>query len=189
MAEFYDSLNERIQSFLKEQKLFFVATAPSKGRINLSPKGMDTFRCLDQQTVGYLDVTGSGNETSAHLLDDGRMTLMFCSFTKKPWIIRLYGRGEVIQPGDASWDSSLAHFQHLPGTRQIILLHIESIQASCGYGVPVFEFVEERHTLVKWSEKKGEEGLQRYKEGNNVASIDGLPTHFAKQAEEKLSDE
>lgn len=178
MPDFYDSLNERIRTFLEEQMLFFVATAPTEGRINLSPKGMNTFRILNDNTVGYLDVTGSGNETSAHLLDDGRMTFLFCSFSKKPWIVRLYGRGVVVQPGEEQWEATLSHFEPLPGTRQIMLLHIDSIQTSCGYGVPVYDFVEERHTLVKWSEKKGEVGLDDYKKEKNIQSIDGLPTHF-----------
>src|SRR5436309_2731802 len=113
MAQFYEELDKRLIQFIGEQKVFFTATAPTRGRINLSPKGMDTFRCLDSKTVCYLDLTGSGSETSAHVMENGRMTIMFCSFTANPMILRLYGTGEVIRPNDAAWEKCFAHFPPL----------------------------------------------------------------------------
>lgn len=176
MAKFYEALNEQLKSFIGEQKIFFTASAPADGRVNLSPKGIDSFRYLDDNTVGYLDLTGSGNETSAHLAGNGRLTIMFCSFTEKPLILRLYGRGEVIRPQHKKWNEFEEIFPHYPGERQIILLHIESLQTSCGYGVPVYEVKEERKTLLQWAEKKGDEQIRRYWAEKNERSIDGLPT-------------
>jgi len=179
MAKFYETLTPDLQRFIAEQKIFFVATAPREGRINLSPKGMDTFRCLDERNVGYLDVTGSGNETAAHLEENGRITFMFCSFGEKPLILKLYGRGRVIRPRDPAWQEWHGHFPVMPGERQIILMELHSAQTSCGYGVPVVEgILRERETLRRWAEKKGEEGIRRYWERNNLTSIDGLPTHL-----------
>src|SRR5258708_17307285 len=176
MAKFFSQLDDSLISFINGQKVFFTASAPARGRINLSPKGMDTFRCLDEQTVGYLDLTGSGNETSAHLLENGRLTFMFCSFIGEPLILRLYGRGEVIRPKRARWSELSARFNAIAGQRQIILLHIESVQTSCGFAVPVMEFKEERKTLQTWAEKKGIDGIQQYWRDKNSRSIDGLPT-------------
>jgi hypothetical protein len=178
MAKFYTELNEMLQAFIAEQHMFFTATAPSEGRINLSPKGMDTFRCLNAKTVAYLDLTGSGNETAAHLTENGRMTLMFCSFADKPLILRLYGRGRVIHPRDAAWADLSAKFESIIGARQIILLEIESVQTSCGFAVPLYEFKASRDNLVQWAEKQGENGLIKYRREKNQTSIDGLPTQL-----------
>lgn len=175
MAEFYDTINDKLRSIIAEQKMFFVATAPPEGRVNLSPKGMDTLRVIDDRTVAYLDLTGSGNETAAHIQHDGRLTMMFCSFTAKPVIMRLFGHGRVVRPGDTDWDALLAHFTPTPGMRQIIVLDVDEGQTSCGYAVPRYEFVEERQTLRKWAEKKGDEILAEYQAANNTVSIDGLP--------------
>ncbi len=176
MAKFYSEINPSLQNFIKEQKIFFTATAPQKGRINLSPKGIDTFRCLDNKTVAYLDLTGSGNETSAHLNEDSRMTIMFCSFSEKPLILRLYGQGKVIRPRDKEWQKFYSLFNPVTGERQIIVVEVDSAQTSCGYGVPVYEFKEERETLIEWATKKGEQGIREYWEAKNIKSIDGLPT-------------
>jgi hypothetical protein len=176
MAKFYSEINPSLQNFIKEQKIFFTATAPQKGRINLSPKGIDTFRCLDNKTVAYLDLTGSGNETSAHLNEDSRMTIMFCSFSEKPLILRLYGQGKVIRPRDKEWQKFYSLFNPVTGERQIIVVEVDSAQTSCGYGVPVYEFKEERETLIEWATKKGEQGIREYWEAKNLKSIDGLPT-------------
>ena len=176
MAKFYSDLDASLQNFIKEQKIFFTATAPQKGRINLSPKGIDSFRCIDNKTVAYLDLTGSGNETSAHLNEDSRMTIMFCSFSDNPLILRLYGQGKVIRPRDKEWQTFYSLFKPLPGERQIIVLEIDSAQTSCGFGVPVYEFKEERKTLIEWANKKGEQGIYEYWEAKNLKSIDGLPT-------------
>lgn len=181
MAKFYPELTDELQEFIQQQHLFFTATAPTQGRINLSPKGMDTFRILDTHTVAYLDVTGSGNESSAHLLENGRMTMMFCSFAGKPWILRLYGQGQVIRPRDADWEVWVQHFPELPGTRQIIKLAIESVQTSCGMGVPLYEYQGDRDALIQWAEKKGDDGLQEYWALKNQTSIDGLPTYLLEE--------
>ena len=151
MAKFYPHLDDGLQKFIGEQKMFFTATAPAEGRINLSPKGMDTLRCLDDRTVAYLDLTGSGNETAAPLAADGRMTIMMCSFAESPLILRLYGRGRVVRPGDAEWDALRPHFPVLPGERQIVVLDLESAQTSCGFAVPVYELKGERQMLVEWT--------------------------------------
>jgi hypothetical protein len=178
MAKFYSQLEPQLCKFIEEQKLFFTATAPIEGRINLSPKGIDSFRCLDFDKVAYLDLTGSGNETAAHLHQNGRMTIMFCSFTDKPLILRIYGKGEVVRPDTAQWDNLIGQFTDVPGKRQIIVVKIESVQTSCGYGVPIYELQEERSTLTDWAVKKGADGVSAYQLQNNLTSIDGLPTHL-----------
>ena len=137
---------------------------------------MDTFRCLDNKTVVFLNLTGSGNETAAHLVENGRMTIMFCSFSEKPLTLRLYGQGRVIHSRDAEWSKLYPLFEPLPGVRQIILLEIDSVQTSCGFGVPVYEFKEERVTLLRSIEQRGEAGIREYQQKHNLVSIDGLPT-------------
>lgn len=184
MAQFFDRLNESLREFIGEQPIFFVATAPHDGRINLSPKGMDTLRCLDDSRVAYLDLTGSGNETAAHLKDDGRITVMFCSFTRRASILRLYGVGRTVPAGSAEWESLIGLFPELPGARQLIVIDIRSVQTSCGYAVPEMTFVRERQTLRKWAEGKGETGLAEYRQAKNVVSIDGLPTDLDRDAAE-----
>jgi hypothetical protein len=178
MAKFYFRLDEAHQRFIREQKLFFTATAPIEGRINLSPKGMDTFRCLNNKTVAYLDLTGSGNETAAHLIENNRMTIMFCSFSEKPLILRLYGQGRAVRRRDKEWHNLHAQFCPMLGERQIIVLDIDSVQTSCGFAVPVFELKEERSMLTEWATKKGEKGIEKYWEEKNQVSIDKLPTHL-----------
>ena len=137
---------------------------------------MDTFRIFDDTTAGYLDLTGSGNETSAHIGADGRLTIMLCSFGETPTILRLYGRGEVARMGTARWDELHPRFDSTPGERQIIVLHIESAQTSCGFAVPLFEYTGERGTLKEWAEHKGDGGLEEYRQNKNLTSIDGIPT-------------
>lgn len=180
MAKFFDRLSPELSGFIRRQKLFFVATAPpgGEGRINLSPKGMDTFRILADDTVAYLDLTGSGNETAAHLRHDPgrRLTIMFCSFDEKPLILRLYARGEAVRESDAAWPGLIDRFPDLPGVRQIILAKIESGQTSCGFGVPMFDPRGERGLMESWAIKKGPEGLAQYRREKNARSIDGLPT-------------
>jgi hypothetical protein len=176
MAKFYSQLTLELQQFIEQQKIFFTATAPRQGRINLSPKGIDTFRCLDSKTVAYLDLTGSGNETAAHLEENGAMTIMFCSFSEKPLILRLYGQGKVIRPRDRDWEIFSSLFVSLPGERQIIVLAIDSLQTSCGWGVPLYEFKQERSNLINWAAQKGETGIEEYWQEKNQYSIDGLPT-------------
>lgn len=181
MAKFYAELTEDLCDFISRQHLFFVATAAGDGRINLSPKGIDSFHSLDKHTVAYLDVTGSGNETAAHLRADGRITLMFCSFDTQPSILRLYGRGRVIHRRDAEWSTMIRHFPTLSGTRQIMVVNVESAQTSCGYGVPLYQYIGERGTLLRWAEKKGPQGLAEYWREKNQFSIDGLPTQLLEE--------
>jgi hypothetical protein len=184
MAQFYDQLKDKLIDFIKRQPIYFVATATGTGRINLSPKGADTLRVLNEKTVAYLDLTGSGAETSAHILADGRLTMMLCSFDNDPLILRLYGRGEVIRPNDVKWADLIGNFTQLPGQRQIIVLHIESLQTSCGFAVPKMTLVEPRPTLTDWAAKKGDEAIAEYRAKKNAVSIDGLPTGLASEAAE-----
>lgn len=178
MAKFYSEINADLQKFIQDQKVFFTATATKDSRVNLSPKGIDTFRRLDQKTVAYLDLTGSGNETAAHLIEDGRMTIMFCSFSEKPLILRLYGQGKVIHPRNPEWQRFYDFFDFVPGERQIIVLDIDLVQTSCGTGVPIYELKSERPAIIEWAKNKGESGLSEYWQVKNLQSIDGLPTHL-----------
>ena len=179
MAKLYSQLDDSLQEFILKQQLFFTASAADTGRINLSPKGLDCLQILDNQSVAYLDLTGSGNETSAHLLENKRLTLMFCSFAGPPQILRLYGSGEVILPSHQTWNSLRERFENFPGVRQIIKLQIDSAQTSCGFGVPLYDFVGQRETLLKWAENKGPDGISEYQITKNFKSIDGKPTHLA----------
>lgn len=178
MAKFYDSISESLQQFVEAQHIFFVASAPlsAEGHVNVSPKGMDSLRVLSPNRVAYLDLIGSGNETSAHLLENGRVTLMWCAFNGKPDIVRLYGKGQTIQPGDAEWTDLRPLFSNYINARQIIIIEIHKVQTSCGYAVPLMDFVADRDTLTRWAEAKGEDGLVAYVCEKNVESIDGLPT-------------
>lgn len=177
MGKFYEQLNPDLQSFIVEQHLFFVATAPLEGgRVNLSPKGVDTLRVLNERQVAYLDLTGSGNETAAHLQQNGRLTLMFCSFERKPLILRLYGRGQVFRPHHPRWAELAPQLPSVAGAQQLILLAIESVGTSCGFGIPLYEYKQERETLVKWAEHQGDDEMKAYRQAKNRVSIDGLPT-------------
>jgi len=177
---FFDTLNEEQIAFIKQQSIFFTATAPPKGRINLSPKGMDSFRVFNQSLAGYLDLTGSGNETAAHIHADGRFTIMMCSFTEKPLILRLYGKGEVVNRHSEMWEKYASHFPEMPGTRQIILIHIDMVQESCGYSIPFMELKDERYQLNEYWEEKGNDAVVEYQQNKNRESIDGLPTYLFK---------
>jgi hypothetical protein len=150
MAKFVTELNDDLKSFIAEQKMYFVATAPQEGRINLSPKGMDTLRIVDDKTVAYLDMTGSGNETAAHVDENGRMTIMLTSFTKRAIILRLYGQARIVLPTHPEWDELYPLFPVLPAVRQIFVLEIVSISTSCGDSVPMYEFKNERQALCKY---------------------------------------
>ncbi len=177
MAEFSSSLQDRHIKFIGDQAMFFVATAPGKdGRINLSPKGLDCFSVVNTGQVAYLDLAGSGNETAAHLLENGRITLMFCSFSLKPLILRIYGKGKSVQPRDTDWAQYSACFTLLPGTRQIFVIDIDTVQTSCGFGVPVYDLVKSRNTLPDMWQKQSESYIEEYRLNKNRGSIDGLPT-------------
>ncbi|WP_296634103.1 pyridoxamine 5'-phosphate oxidase family protein [Polaribacter sp.] len=176
MAKFYTKITSKLVRFIEAQKIFFVTTSPNKGRINLSPKGMDSFRVINENKVAWLNVTGSGNETAAHLIENKRITLMFCAFEGAPNILRLYGKGKEIKEGDASWIDLIKLFPATPGTRQIFDITIESAQTSCGMSIPYFDYKGEREDLNNWASKKGKEGIKQYWSDKNQNSIDGLPT-------------
>jgi hypothetical protein len=178
MAKFYDCILGQHREFIAKQKMFFVASAPLSldGHINLSPKGSDSFRVLSDQQVAYMDVIGSGNETSAHLLENGRVTFMFCAFEGPPNILRLYGHGRTILPGSSEWEDLAKHFHLQLATRQIIVAEIDKVQTSCGFSVPLYEYLGERDHAEKWALNKGAEGLEAYKTEKNRVSMDGLPT-------------
>ena len=184
MATFYDSISPDLQEWIEQQHIFFVASAPLSvdGHVNLSPKGLDCFRVLGPNRVVYLDLTGSGNETSAHLAENGRITFMFCSFDKAPRITRLFGRGQTLLPGDEAWNELAGHFPSgYAGVRQIINAEIYQAQTSCGFAVPFMQFAGERDTLLRSSAAKGEEGMAQYRREKNAVSLDGLPTPLARQ--------
>ncbi len=176
MGQRYPELTPELTQFIWNQSMFFVATAPADGHVNLSPKGLDSLRVLGPDQVAWLNVTGSGNESAVHVRENGRMTLMFCAFAGKPLILRLYGRARGIHPRDAEWAEWLAKFDALPGARQIFVLDVELVQTSCGMGVPLYEFQGQREQLVDWAEKKGPQGLAEYWEKKNTVSLDGKPT-------------
>jgi pyridoxamine 5'-phosphate oxidase-like protein len=181
MGKTYSEIEDGLRQFIEAQKMFFVATAPAgtEGHINLSPKGLDTLRILGPKTVAYLDYTGSGIETIAHLRENGRIVVMLCAFDGPPKIVRLYGRGRAIEPHDAEWAALVGHFTPLAGTRAIILVELDRIADSCGFAVPLYRFEGDRSQLIASAERKGAEGTAAYQRKNNAASIDGLPgLHF-----------
>jgi hypothetical protein len=181
MGKFSPSIQPSHKTFIEKQHLFFVATAPGidNGRINLSPKGLNSFRVLSETQVGYMDLIGSGNETSAHLLENGRVTFMFCAVEGAPNILRLYGRGFVVLPDTEGWQKYAPHFETFPSTRQLIIADIDLVQTSCGFGIPFFDYVGEREVHFQWAGKKGVDGLSDYIQEKNLVSLDGLPTDYA----------
>ena len=176
MAEFFPALEPAHEKMLSEAPLFFVATAAPEGRVNLSPKGLDTLRILSPSQLAYLDLTGSGNETAAHILQCNRITLMVCSFTRMAKILRVYGTARSVQPGDREWDPLAAGFPKIPGARQFFVIEIETAMTSCGYAVPQMEVVAQRDTLVKWAQNKTPQELDAYHAKKNLISIDSYPT-------------
>ena len=178
MAQQYSEISDKLKLFIKDQKIYFVGTATADSRVNISPKGMDSLRVLAKNRVVWLNVTGSGNETSAHVQENPRMTLMFAAFEGNPMILRLYGNAKVVHKNDPSWDSLASLFKPLPGARQIFDLAVDLVQTSCGMGVPFFNYVEEREQLNAWAIKKGDEGILDYWKEKNQESIDGKPTRI-----------
>lgn len=177
MGKVYNEITPALAEWLGQQRLFFVATAPlaGDGLVNCSPKGMDTFRILGPREVAYLDLTGSGIETVAHLRENGRIVLMFCAFAGPPKIVRLHGRGEVVMPDSPEYTELQASFPEYPSARAMVRVRLTRIGDSCGYGVPRYEFTEERDTLVRWAESRGSDGLRQYRREKNARSLDGLP--------------
>lgn len=178
MAKQYDALSEQLLAFIAAQKMFFVGTATADSRVNVSPKGMDSFRALSSKRVIWLNLTGSGNETSAHVQQNPRMTIMFCAYEGAPLILRLYGSARVIHQNDEEWQALFSHFEPLPGARQIFDLSVDMVQTSCGIGVPYLSYEGERPLLADWAIKKGDDGIQRYWEDKNQLSIDNIPSHI-----------
>ena len=172
--EAFTEITDKIAQFIDDQQMFFVATAPRKGHINLSPKGLDTFRRIDAHTVAYLDYVGSGNETAAHLLADGRITIMFCAFGGPANIVRLYGKGEAIQPGNEEFERLKALFPDHKRLRQIMLIKVSRVQTSCGYGIPLMSYDKDRETLDKWTANQTDDEYAAYQQDKNLTSIDGL---------------
>ncbi len=175
MGEKFASINEKHAAFIRKQQMYFVATATADSRINLSPKGMDSLRILAPDRVIWLNLTGSGNETAAHLQTDSRMTIMFCAFEGPPLILRLYGVARMVLPSDEAWDELYAHFEPQPGARQIFDLSVDLVHTSCGFGVPLYDFIGQRPVLNRWAEKKGEAGIRDYWREKNSISLDGEP--------------
>ena len=176
MGKVFDGIDEKLASWIGSQRMFFVATAPREGgHVNLSPKGLDSFAILGPTSVAYLDLVGSGAETLAHLRENGRITFMFCAFEGLPRIVRLYGRGQASEPGDAGFDALAARFPSYPSTRAIIRAELSRIADSCGYGVPLYQYQGERTQIGEWAERKGPDGLRAYQLERNRQSLDGLP--------------
>lgn len=178
MGKIYSNISDELKAFIEEQKLFFVGTAAADGRINVSPKGLDSLRILDRNRVMWLNLTGSGNETAAHVRELDRMTLMFCAFAGNPLILRLYGHARAIHRHDADWETSYALFNPLPGARQIFDMQVDLVQTSCGMGVPRYEYTGDREQLIDWASRKGETGLEKYRAEKNRTSLDGKLTHI-----------
>lgn len=178
MGQQFPALADKHIQFIKQQKLYFVGTALAEGRVNISPKGMDSLQVLGPNRVIWLNVTGSGNETAAHIQQNPRMTVMFCAFEGKPLILRLYGHAQVIHHNDTQWPQLYPLFKPLPGARQIFDLSIDMVQTSCGMAVPYFVYQDDRELLTDWAKNKGDDGLQRYWQVKNQSSIDGFATHI-----------
>ena len=176
MAEQFERLEDEHVQFIGRQQLFFVGTAGTEGRVNISPKGMDSFRVVAPDRVAWLNLTGSGNETAAHVLENGRMTILFCSFERQPLIMRLYGVARASHPRDQRWRELQQLFPDYPGGRQVFEMDLELVQTSCGYAVPHYQYQGERDTLVKWSEKRGQSGIETYWRERNGVSLDGKDT-------------
>ncbi len=181
MSDKYPALSEDLAEFIKRQHLFFVATAAKDGRVNLSPKGQESLRVLGPNEILWQNLTGSGNESAAHILDTNRMTIMWCSFEGLPRILRVYGQAQTIHPNHSDWQSCVKHIPAPVGARQYFKLKIDLVQTSCGYAVPLMEYQEDRDILAQWSEKRGEDGVRKYWEEKNTTSIDGFPTGILDQ--------
>jgi len=183
MAVKFESINKAHKEFIEKQKMFVIGSAGADGFINVSPKGMDSFKIINENTVVWMNHTGSGNETSAHVQENGRMTIMFNSFDKNPMILKLYGKATVIHDADERWDEMRSHFVEYIGARQFFELKVELVLSSCGFGVPQYKYIGERNKLQKWAEKKGREGMKVYWSEKNVESLDGLKTNVMELSE------
>jgi hypothetical protein len=176
MGKQFETLTQEHIAFIREQHLFFAGTAAATGHVNISPKGMDSLRVLSPDRILWVNLTGSGNESAAHVAQDPRMTMMWCSFGLRPMILRAYGTARVLHRNSPDWDDLAQHIPNLPGLRQLVDVRIELVQSSCGFAVPFMEFTAERPVLKTWAEDKGEAGLRAYWETRNQTSLDGFPT-------------
>lgn len=176
MGTQFDRLSDAHVSFIEEQPMFFTGSAAREGKVNVSPKGMDSLRVIDAQTIAYVNVTGSGNETAGHILDTPRLTLMWCSFSKRPQILRTYGTARVLHPRDDAWAEWKEKLPEFMSARQIIIQTIDIVQTSCGYAVPFMSLDAERDTLRKWADDRGPDGIRTYWEERNQRTLDGAPT-------------
>ena len=189
MGQRYSEISDKLKQFIEDQKIFFVGTATADSRVNISPKGMDSLRVLDKNRVMWLNVTGSGNETAAHIQEKSRMTIMFAAFEGSPMILRLYGNTNVIHKNDSEWNESYSLFNPIPGARQIFYLTVDLVQTSCGMGVPFFEYTEEREQLNDWALKKGESGIKEYWLDKNQISLDGKHTSKTKMPNKRINSD
>jgi hypothetical protein len=178
MGQRYSEISEKLKQFIADQKIYFVGTATADSRVNISPKGMDSLRVLGGNRVIWLNVTGSGNETAAHVQDCPRMTILFAAFEGNPMILRLYGNAKAIHKNDPEWTELYSLFDPIPGARQMFDVAVDLVQTSCGMGVPLFDYVQEREQLTNWASKKGEAGIKQYWQEKNQVSLDGLQTHI-----------
>jgi len=182
MAVKFESINKAHKEFIEKQKMFVIGSAGAEGFINVSPKGMDSFKIIDENTVIWMNHTGSGNETSAHVQENGRMTIMFNSFDKAPMILKLYGTATVIHEKDEQWDEMSSHFPKYIGVRQFFEMKVELVLTSCGFGVPQYKYIGERNTLQKWAENKGRDGMKTYWSEKNVETLDGVKTNIMERS-------
>jgi len=178
MGQRYSEISDKLKQFIEDQKIFFVGTATADSRVNISPKGMDSLRVLGKNRVVWLNVTGSGNETSAHIQENSRMTIMFAAFEGNPMILRLYGNANAVHKNDSEWNELLSLFNPIPGARQLFDLTVDLVQTSCGMAVPFFDYVAEREQLKNWASKKADAGIMEYWLEKNQISLDGKPTHI-----------
>lgn len=176
MAAIFDALTPKLISFIENQMMFFVGTAAPDGSINISPKGLDSLKVIQPNKLLWLNLTGSGNETAAHLNESNRMTIMFCSFDEKPLILRVYGSTKTIYPSDRAWANLIQNFPSYPGARQLFEVSVDFVQTSCGFAVPRYQFLQQRTKLNEWAEHKGKDGILEYWAKKNTVSLDGKPT-------------
>lgn len=184
MGKQLESITVELKEFIEDQKIFFVGTAAEEGKVNISPKGTDSFRVIGPNTIAWLNLTGSGNETAAHLLMNDRMTIMFCAFEGKPMILRLYGKAKIYHKRHRKYQDFIALFPENTGSRQVIEMHVDLVQTSCGFAVPFMDYKEERETLNAWSSKQGIQGVETYWKKKNTKSIDGFETEILWDSQE-----
>jgi hypothetical protein len=181
MGQKFLEMSEAHLAFIQEQQMFFVATADTDGRVNISPKGLDAFRVINNRQIAWLNLTGSGNETAAHIQNNSRMTIMFNAFVGAPLILRLYGSAQVVHHNDSNWQEYFSLFENFIGARQIFIMEIDLVQSSCGMAVPLYDFKQQREALLTSGQRKGIEGIKTYWRERNHSSIDGKPTHIVEK--------